>query len=142
MSDLTFRTEQKNEVEAAPKHENVEVHSISESKIEVPYLDYAREHGNPYTVDHFELGSHWNDRNNGFSEEIETIENYLQRQAVEGEIDNSLKGVKDRLKAIEKVTNMDKEHRSVVKIGILAEYVKFLERTQDIKKNITRYGNN
>ncbi len=50
--------------------------------------------------------------------------------------------VKKKLKEIEKVTNMDKESRKVIKLEVLANYVKFLMKTDDIKKNITRYGSN
>lgn len=114
--------------------------SVSSSKVEVPYTDYEREHGKPFLVDHFELGERWTDRDGGFKDEVEAIESYLQDQVTSREIDNSLKGIKSRLKEIEKVTNMDKEDRVVVKMEVMAEYVKFLMKKSDIKRNITRYG--
>lgn len=140
MNSTTFRTLQPKEREAeqpTPKATNAPV--ISESKVEVPYTEYENDKGVPYLVDHYELGSYWNDRNNGFIEEIATIEDYLKNQAIKGEIDNSLKGVKNRLKEIEKVVGVKNESRVVVKLGMLSEYIKFLAKTDDIKKNIIRY---
>ena len=135
-----FRTKQEAPVE--PQAKAATPATVLDSKVEVPFTDYESTNGKPFLVDHFQLGSHWNSKDGGFPEEVRTIENYLQSQAVDGEIDNSTKGVKDRLKAIEKVTGMDKENRMVVKLEILAEYIRFLSKTQDIKHNITRYGNN
>ena len=131
MSDTLSETEQ--EVVVKPV-------AVSTSKIEVPYSDYSHEHGTPFLVDHFELGSHWSDREGGFPEEVTAIENYLQSQVADRVIENSLKAVKNRLKEIERVTNMDKEDRAVVKLEVMAEYVKFLMKKDDIKKNITRYS--
>lgn len=141
MSDTTFRTVQQ-EAKVEEPMKGSTSHSVASSNVEVPYLDYEREHGKPYIVDHFALGENWVDRDGGYIEEVRAIENYLQNQVEDREVDNSLKGIKNRLKEIEKVTNMDKEDRMVVKLEVLAEYVKFLSKTRDIKKNITRYGSN
>jgi len=102
----------------------------SVSKVEVPYLDYEQENGKPYLVEIFELGEHWADRVGGFNEEIQAIEDYLREQVTSREIDNSLKGVKNRIKEIEKVVGVDKEDRAVIKLEVMAEYVKFLMKKE------------
>ncbi len=140
MSETVFRNQQEAVVEPETKVESNQ--SVSTSKVEVPYLDYHKTNGKPYLADLFELGDRWNDSMGGFAEEINTIEEYLGTQISNREVENSTKAVQKRLKEIEKVTNMDKEDRKVVKLEVLAQYVKFLMKTQDIKRNITRYGTN
>ena len=140
MSDVVFREPQQSATELEAKA--VKSDAISSSNVEVPYLDYEKTHGKPYLADLFELGDRWNDGMGGFEEEIKTIEEYLESQVTNREVENSLKSIEKRLKEIEKVTNMDKEDRKVVKLEVLAQYVKFLMKTNDIKRNITRYGSN
>ncbi len=53
---------------------------------------------------------------------------------------NSINAVKDRLKEILKVTNMSKEERNVIKIEIVASYIKFLQDSDNIRHNVKRYG--
>lgn len=137
MSD-TFREKVEPAVEPEAKGSIPSQGSVS--KVEVPYLDYEQENGKPYLVEMFELGDHWADRVGGFNEEIQAIEDYLRDQVTNREVDNSLKGVKNRIKEIEKVVGVDKEDRAVVKLEVMAEYVKFLMKKNDIKRNITRYS--
>lgn len=141
MTDTTFRTAvepTKSESEVLPggKTPNT-IQSITE---EVPYMDYKREHNHPFTVDYFKLGDKWNDPNGGFPKEIALIEEYAQGKIDSGEIANSVNAVKDILKGIEKMTNVKKEERQIVKIETIAAYIKFLKETDDIKFNISHYG--
>lgn len=136
----TFR--EKVEPSVEPVAEAKATTSGSVSKVEVPFTDYAREHGQPYTVDLFSLGEHWTDGIGGFTNEVGAIENYLSELVNNRELGNDLTSIKKRIKEIEKVTGVDKEDRTTVKLEIIAEYVKFLMKKSDIHKNITRYGNN
>ena len=138
MSETTFR--EKVEPAVEPDIKVAAPVSISVTNIEVPYLDYENEHGKPYTVEHFNLGERWGDRDGGYRDQVTIIESYLQQQATDREIDNSLKGVKNRLKEIEKITGMDKEDRMAIKVDVIAEYLKFLSKRRDIEKNIRRYS--
>lgn len=139
MTDTTFRTAQPQaDPESTPKP--TETHSVSTSNVEVPYLDYEREKGKPFIAEHYDLGERWMDRDGGFKDEVFIIESYFQNEITDRRIDNSIKGVKDRLKEIEKVTGMDKENRAVIKMEVIAEYLKFLSKRRDIEKNIQRYS--
>ena len=140
MSDTTFRTEQ-----PAPEPEVVPAPpppvSVSTSTVEVPYLDYPREHGQSFVVDHYNLGNTWSSTNDGgFVREINAIEGYMKSQIESGVIENSVEAVKNRLKEIEKVTNVSKEGRPAYKLGTIAAYVKFLGETDNIKNKNKPYG--
>lgn len=115
---------------------------VPTSDVEVPYLDYKREHGEPYTVSHFELGKNWRDPIGGFPNEVSAIEDYFNDKISNGEMANSISAVKNRLKEMLKVTNMSKEERNLVKVETIAAYIKFLRETDDIKKNVKRYSGN
>lgn len=139
MSDTTFRTESapaKPEVVPQPSTPAVS----STSTVEVPYLDYGKEHGAPFIVEHYKLGDTWSQAQGGFEKEVNTLESYFLNQIHSGELPNSVTAIKNRLKEIEKVTNTAKEERPAHKLGIIAAYVRFLSETDDIKHNIKRYG--
>lgn len=137
MSDTTFRTQQEAQQDVLP--DRIKTESASVSRVDVPFTSYRSENGGSYVSKHYEIGEMLK---SSFSGEIDTIETFLTNEVVEGRMENSLEAAKKKLKEIEKVTNMDKETRRVVKLEILANYVRFLMKTDDIKKNITRYGSN
>jgi hypothetical protein len=109
--------------------------------VEVPYLDYENQHGNPYTVEYFGLGDTWAEREGGFPEEISVIEEYVGKKIRDGEIPNTKEAVKEKLKQLEKINNLKGETRAVMRIETLAAYIKFLAETDKIKINLRRYGN-
>ena len=136
----TFRSKSEPKSEVLPKGKRpAQEHGGSE---EVPYLDYEREHNHPYSVDYFELGDTWKDPKSGFPEEVSLIESYVESQINSGEIPNSVTAIKDMIKGMEKMNNLNKEERPVVKIEVLTAYIKFLMEKAEIKKSVSRYGNN
>jgi len=106
----------------------------------VPYLDYEREHGHPYSVDYFKLGDTWEDPTGGFPKELSIIEEYMQEKIESGELANSVKAIEEEYKNLEKVTGVKKEERPVVKIETIAAYIEFLMKTAKTKYNLRRYG--
>lgn len=108
---------------------------------DVPYLDYESEHSSPFLVDYFVLGDTWNDPQGGFPKEIASIEGYIQEKIESGEIANSITAVKNMIRSMEKINNLSKEERSVVKIEILNNYVDFMRKNEGIKRNLRRYSN-
>jgi len=112
-----------------------------ETTMEVPYSEYEREHAHPYSVDHFKLGDRWNDPEGGFPKEIAVIEEYFSHKISSGELANTLEAIQEEYKKMEKMTNLSKFERPLVKIETLAAYVEFLMKTDKIKFNLKRYGN-
>jgi hypothetical protein len=140
MTDTVFRTKQDEVINEPTVKAPEKVESTVSSKVEVPYLDYHNEHGKPYIVDHFKLGEYWNDPQGGFEEEVNMIEDYIQQQVKSGEVENSVLGVKSLIKEIEKATRTEKEPRTVVKLGVLASYMRFLTDTVKVKSNFRKYN--
>jgi hypothetical protein len=138
MTDTVFRTKQEQTEEVLPEGKITSVGG--EAPVEVPYLDYEREHGYPHSVDYFKLGDSWRDPVGGFPEEIAVIEEYFQKKIEDGEIANSISTIKEKLKSFEKMNNLKGEERPLVKIETLAAYIKFLCEADKIKFNVRRYG--
>jgi len=113
---------------------------ISNEEIPVPYLDYHNENGKPYLVEHFNLGDTWDDPAGGFPKEIQTIEKYINKKIDSGLVPNSVTGVKEFLKGIEKFNNLTKEERAVVKLEVIAHYVEFMEKNEETRANLRRYN--
>lgn len=117
-------------------------HTNTTDDIEVPYLDYEKQNAKPYSVDYFKLGDTWMENVGGFPDEVASIEGYISKKINEGEIANSVNAVKNLLKGMEKMNNLTHEERPVVKIEILANYVEFLSKNEQVKSNLRRYNAN
>lgn len=115
--------------------------SADNAAIEVPYLDYERSEGRPFTAEYFNLGDTWDEPMGGYPKEIGVIEGYFEKKINEGEIANSSEAVKEELKKMLKFTGINKEERNVIKIETIAAYIKFLSTREEIKKNLRRYSN-
>ena len=139
MSDTVFRQPVQTPIESKPiesKNPPVE----GNAPVEVPYLDYEKEHGRPYLVDHFKLGDRWNDFDGGFPKEIGIIESYIENKIKTGETANSVKSIEELIKGIEKMTNITKEERAVVRIETISAYIEFLMKADKTKYNLRRYN--
>lgn len=135
MIDTVFRTKQSEEkVETKPLVDTKQAKPIV--NVEPPYLDYTKVHSHPFLVDHLQLGDRWEET---FGSEVGLVENYLQRQIENGELSNSLTAVKNEIKRLEKINNISKEERPVMKAGILSAYVKFLMEADKVRYNVRKY---
>lgn len=114
-----------------------------ESEVMPPFTSYEKDKGKPYLVDHYELGSHWNDGDmysNAYKDEVTSINTYLEHLINTGEISNSIESVKETLKGIEKMVGIKKDSRTAVKVGLIAAHVEFLMKADNIKKTAGKYG--
>jgi len=114
----------------------------SVSKVETPFNGYEQSKGYPFSVDYFNLGDTWAETSGGFPKEVSLIEEYVDNKIQSGELPNSTESVKEMFKKMEKVTNLDKHERPLVKIETIAAYIEFLMKTEKIKFNLRRYGQN
>ncbi len=104
--------------------------------IEPPYTSYEGEKHHSYLVDHYELG----ESKDLFENEIKTIDGYFKDQAEHGKIDNKLSTIKSLIAKYEKMANIGKEERTVMKIAKLSAFVKFLRESEHINSEVSRYG--
>lgn len=112
--------------------------TISNVEVEPPFTSYETDKGHPFLVDHYELGSLWNDA--GYEPEIASINTYIEHLINTGEINNTLESVKGKLKSIEKMLNIPKDARTANRVGQVAAYVEFLIKADNIKKDSAKYG--
>jgi len=143
MTDTTFRTRTE-ETPATPAEETKERVMIpGDTKVEPPFLDYEKEKGHPFLVDHYELGTLWN-RGDMYSEaftpEVETINEYLEYAIGKGDLANTTESITSELKRIEKMIGVRPDQRKSMRIGLVAEYVKFLMKSEYVKKESAKYG--
>lgn len=138
--DTTVRTPVTLAVEPELKAANGPASSVS--SVEVPYLSYEQAHGHPHTVEYYKLGDTRANPEGGFPKEVGVIEEYLTNKINSGDLPDDVEAIKDHLKGIEKVTNLSKHERALVKVETIAAYVEFLMKTDQIKYNLKRYGQN
>ena len=111
--------------------------SGDQTDIEVPFMDYNKAKGSNFLVDHFDLGSMWEET---FGEEVKAIENYLVSEIEQGRLDNSTNSVKEVLKKSLKVCGADKTDRKIVQMGLLAKYLEFMTETKKVRSLAGKYG--
>lgn len=134
-----FRTKSK-----ASKSEKLPTGSTPDSqafiKVEVPYTEYETENQRPYTVDYFDLGSFWERHADGYSKEVNFIEDYFNEKIKTGDIANDVSAVRNELRKIEKLTNIEDETRAAVRMGIVVAHIKFLSKVGRMKRKIAKRG--
>jgi len=104
--------------------------------VEVPFLDYGMEHGHPLAVDYFNLGDNWDVH----AQEVGLIDSYFKGKIHDGTYANNTNAIKTEIKNMEKTLDIKKETRTVLRLGILANHIKFLISTDDLKNNMMKYG--
>jgi hypothetical protein len=134
MSDNVFRTSQP---APAPSTETVTTApdksgTNPKAEVEVPYLDYKNEHKKPFSVDYFELGNLWDDRDGGFKSEISIIEDYMFHLIGSGKISNSTEAVREKIRSIEKMAGVSKFETTARRIGKITAFTKFLKDTEEL----------
>lgn len=135
MADVTFRTKIE-PVKETPQ--NIVGDGLTTSIVheEVPHTMFKAENGKPFTAEYFELGDTWE----VFNEEVSTLEHFINRMIENGTIANSTTAVKKEIKKMEKLKNVEDESRTVVKIGVLASYIKHLNDIDGIRFNWRKYN--
>lgn len=111
-----------------------------ESTVQVPFTDYPKEKGHPYTVDYFQLGDTWEQAEGGFGKEVSKIETFLEDQVDKGLLPNNTEAIKEAIKKMERFVGIDKNERNLMRVEKIAAYVEFLMKCDNIKFNIRRYG--
>lgn len=111
---------------------------VDQVQEEVPFFDYKAEHGKPFLADYYKLGDHWD----AFNQEISLINDYVTRKIEDGDIANSVSAVRKEIEKMEKLHNLKDEERTVIKVGTLASYIKFLNETEGIKFNYYKHKDN
>jgi len=145
MNDTVFRTRivepAAQDTPQAPKGDGME--PVKETTVEPPFMDYEKMKGQPFLVDHYELGALWN-RGDMYSEafipEVTAINKYLDYAISKGDVNNTTESVKKELNRIEKMINVRPDQRKTMRIGLVAEYVKFLMKSDYVKKESAKYG--
>jgi hypothetical protein len=103
------------------------------------FMLYKADHHKPYLAEHYDLGESWDDPD-GFIDEVDYIEGYFKELVENGMIDDNVSVIKKKIRNFEKMAGIDPTERTVVRLGKLKEYVKFLKETENLDKLITKYG--
>lgn len=137
MVDTTFRTPIKqveSEPEIMPKRADSKPSVETES-----FLGYETENS-PYLSKYYDVENVWSDPSAGFKEDFDFINNYFKDKINKGEMTDSIEAVKDKMKWIEKLANIDKNERIVMKIEKTKAFIRFLKETDQIKVNGAKYA--
>ena len=135
---MTFREKAEPAKEPVTPSSNTTTGDLT--KVEVPYTDYEKTNGKPFTAQHFKLGETWDDPNGGFAKELSLIEEFVSDQISKGDLPNNIDAVKDAFKKMEKTIGIDKNERPLMKIELMSAYVEFLMKCDKVKFDRNRYA--
>lgn len=108
-------------------------------KAEGVFIGYQEDYGVPYVAQYFDIAEMYKGEPDSFTE-VDTINDYIKQLISNGELDNTLKAVDAKIKAIEELAGVKPEERTVMKLVRLAEYCKFMNNIDNAKRNIKIYG--
>jgi hypothetical protein len=111
---------------------------VHDTAIEPPFTDYEKVHNHPFSVDYFDLGSMWN-KDEAYTSEVSTIEGYLRHCIDQGQA-NTKESAKATVKKLEKIIGIKNTDRTVVRVGRLAAYIKFLNESDSVLSKVQKYG--
>lgn len=140
MTETVFRTRETPEQAATqgPQEPADKSHTPLTTDVEPPYLDYSKQKGHSYILDHFNLGEEVYD-SRVFETEVETLEGYLEHQINKGELNNTIEAVKNEIKRIEKLSNAKQDANEIMRLDLVSEYAKFILASENIKLQHAKY---
>jgi hypothetical protein len=140
MNDTVFRSKSEPSTQTETPYKTGDGMSTHIPDTEVPFTDYQKGNNHPFLVDYFKLGDTWQDKFGGFEKEINSIEGYFRGKIEQGELKNETSAVKEQMKRIYKLCEIDKTERTTMQIEKLAAYIEFLRKTDSIKLNREKYA--
>lgn len=132
-TDVTFRSAVPNEEVSAVIDPKAKVDKTSGHKtdVETPFTEYRNENKLPFTADYMDVKLTWDEAD--MVEDVTAIEDYLRNLVAVGDLSNSTKAAKEKLKSIEKMAGIDKLESQAQRLIKLAEFVKYLDKIETRK---------
>ncbi len=125
MSDSVIRTKQVVEpIAEAPTPIAVDERSPVETHVPELLATYAEDMGKPYTATYFELDSVW-DSEPTLSNELRTIEGFMQSEIKKGNLENNVKAGEQYLREIEKKAETNPYESTTKRIQKILAYIEF-----------------
>ena len=145
MSDTVFRTkaEPPQPATAEAKEPTDTMVPRGTTEVEPPYTDYESQKGKPFAIDYYEMGEAWNrfdSKADNYVPEARTIDTYMNHMIEKGEVNNTTESVTNELKRIEKLVNVKPDARKSMRMELVAEYMKFLLKSEGIRVRSGKMG--
>lgn len=134
MSDAIFRTSVTTVDTSGQYAEPAKAGPISTTEkatVEPPFTEYRNINKLPLTADYVDAKLTWDEAD--MVDDVMMIEDYLTELVHTGELENSVKSAREKLKNLEKMANIDKLESKAQKLIKLAEFVKYLRNLEGRK---------
>lgn len=132
--DTTFRVSQIDE-SAGEQYAKPEKPIIGgtphEDIVEPPFTEYMNNKHRPFTADYFETPLMWDEE--VMADDIQAVEEYLTTLVRKGELENTTKAAKAKLKKLEHMAGIDTLESKADRTIKLAEFVKYLLKLDERK---------
>ena len=103
------------------------------------FIGYESDNSVPLIVDYYDLRETFKADPEAYSE-VSDITKYLQDLVTSGQLENSTKAVKEKIKQLERLSGVDSTERVNMKLTRLAEYAKFENKINDAKRNSIKWS--
>jgi len=105
--------------------------TTEKSDVEVPFTEYRNVNKLPLAADYVDAKLTWDEAD--MVDDVMVIEDYLTELVNTGELENSIKAARAKLKNMEKMANIDKLESKAQKLIKLAEFVNYMKKLDERK---------
>jgi hypothetical protein len=107
--------------------------TTEQTTVEAPFTEYRNVNKLPLTADYIDAKLTWDEAY--MVDDVMKIEDYLTTLVNTGELENSVKSAKNKLKDLEKMAGIDKLESKAQKLIKLATFVEYLQKLEERTKN-------
>lgn len=107
--------------------------TTEQTVVETPFTEYRNVNKLPLTADYIDAKLTWDEAY--MVDDVMKIEDYLTALVNTGELENSVKSAKNKLKDLEKMAGIDKLESKAQKLIKLATFVEYLQKLEERTKN-------
>lgn len=107
---------------------------VMKSSVEPPFSMYKTENKLPFTADYLDVKLTWDQAD--MVDDVMAIDDYLSSLVKSGELGDSTKQAKEKLKKLEKFAGIDQLESQAQRIIKLSEFVKYLQKLEGRKHDI------
>lgn len=103
------------------------------AEVEPPFTEYRNVNKLPLTADYIDAKLTWDEAD--MVEDVMMVEDYLAELVNTGELENTVKSAREKLKSLEKMAGIDKLESKAQKLVKLATFVDYLRNLDRRTKN-------
>lgn len=128
------KNEAKQEAQYAKPKKEGDGSTTLRADVEVPFTEFRNENKMPYVAKYLGVENVWDA--DDMEGDLMKIENYMEDMVEKGEVKNDVKSVEKKLKALEKMANVDALEGQGLRINKLVAFINYMKDLDNRKRYV------